>query len=237
MNANKQAKVEVVKEIADKIQRSQAVVIAKYDGLTVKEFQTLRNQLREKDVELKVYKNRLFKIAAKEAGIGELETSLTGANVFAFGMSDDISPAKVLAAFAKDHEALELKAGTFEGKVLDAAGINEVATLPSLEEALTMLATSLIGPVRYIGTGLHQLTEGDHLSANGSEAATEEVKAEETKETPTEEVAQEAAPAEEVKEEAPAVEANAEETKVEAPAEEAKAEETETAEAVEKEGE
>lgn len=212
MNANKQAKAAVIKEISTKLESSQAIVVAKYDGLTVKEFQLLRSQLKEKDVELKVYKNRLFKIAAKEAGIGEIETSLTGANVFAFGMSDDISPAKVLAAFAKDHDALELKAGTYEGKVLDAAGVNEVATLPSLEEALTMLATQLLSPVKFVGVGLHQLTEGDHLSANGSEAATE-VKAEETKEeTPATETV------EEVKEEAPAQEANAEETQ-ETPAE------------------
>ena len=213
MNANKQAKVNVVKEISKKIADSKGLVVAKYDGLTVKEFQSLRQQLKENDVELKVYKNRLFKLAAKEAGLSELDPTLTGANVFAFGMSDDISPAKVLAAFAKDHEALELKGGTYEGKVVDATGINEVATLPSLEEALSMLAMQLISPVKFVGVGLNQLVEEGHIKNDGASSAAETVK-------PAEE-----AKVEETKEEAPAQEAKAEETKVEAPAEEAKAEE------------
>ena len=215
MNANKQAKAQVVKEISDRIANSKAIVVAKYDGLTVKEFQSLRAQLREKEVELKVYKNRLFKIAAKEAGYDELESSLTGANVFAFGLADDISPAKTLAAFAKEHEALELKAGTYEGKVLDAAGINEVATLPSLEEALTMLATQLLSPVKFVGVGLHQLVEEGHIGGDApvetkAEEAKEETKAEEAKveETPsTEEAKTEEAKTEEVKEETKAEEA------------------------------
>ena len=203
MNANKQIKVNLVKEITEKLNNSQAIVVADYSGLTVKEFQMLRKSLKEKDVELKVYKNRLFKLAAKEAGIGEIETSLTGANVFAFGMSDDISPAKILAAFAKDHDSLELKAGTFEGKVIDANAVHEVATLPSFEEALTMLATQLLSPVKYVGVGLNQLVEDGHLE-NGA-TAKEESKSEktpaeaspvETTEAPTEEVK-----TEEVKEE------------------------------------
>ena len=145
--------------------------------------------------------------------------------MFAFGIEDDISPAKVLAEFSKEFKVLELKSGIFEGKVIDAEGVNEVATLPTLEEALTKLATQLISPVRYIGVGLHQLTEGDHLNASESkeETKTEEVKAEETKEevaaeTPevkVEEVAKEEASAtEETKEEAPKEEAT-EETKEE----------------------
>lgn len=198
MNANMKAKTEVVKEISGKLNTAQAVVIADYSGLTVAEFQLLRRQLAEKDVELKVYKNRLFKIAAKEAKLEGLESSLTGANVFAFGMSDDISPAKILAAFAKEHETLKLKAGTYEGKVISAVEVNEVAMLPTLEEALTMLATQLLSPVRFVGVGLHQLTQSDQLQANVSEIpastdakeetptieAIEEVNAEKTKETP-----------------------------------------------------
>lgn len=191
MNENKTAKVAIVKEISEKIAKSEGFVVAKYDGLSVKEFQTLRLLLAEKDVDIKVYKNRLFRIAAKDAGFEALSDSLKGANVFAFGMSDDISPAKVLAEFAKDHKALELKSGTFEGKVVDKAGIEEVATLPTLEEALTMLATQLLSPVKFVGVGLHQLIEGDHLGA----APAEETKSEEVKE----EIKEETAPAPEAK--------------------------------------
>ncbi len=157
MNANKQAKVNEVSEIKNKISKSQALVVVEYSGLTVKQFQVLRRELKAQDVELAVYKNRLFKIAATESGLAGLETDLIGQNAFAFGYSDDIAPAKILAKFAKDNEALKLKAGTFEGKVIDAAEVAKVAKLPSFEEALTILAMQLISPVKFIGVGLHQL--------------------------------------------------------------------------------
>lgn len=161
MNANKQAKVNEVSEIKNKISKSQSLVVVEYSGLTVKQLQNLRKELKTKDVELAVYKNRLFKLAAKESGLSELETDLVGQNAFAFGYSDDIAPAKILAKFAKDNEALKLKSGTYEGKVISASEVAKVATLPSFEEALTILAMQLISPVKFIGVGLHQLvTEG-----------------------------------------------------------------------------
>lgn len=161
MNANKQAKVSEVKEISDKLAKSQSVVVVEYSGLTVKQFQELRKELKAKDVELSVYKNRLFKLAAAEAGLSALDTDLVGQNAYAFGYSDDIAPAKILAKFAKENEALKLKAGTYEGKVISAAEVLQVATLPSYEEALTILAMQLISPVKFVGVGLHQLvTEG-----------------------------------------------------------------------------
>lgn len=165
MNANKKAKVAEVSEIKGKITKSQALVVVEYSGLTVKQLQNLRKELKAQDVELAVYKNRLFKLAAQESGLGELETNLVGQNAFAFGYSDDIAPAKILAKFAKDNEALKLKAGTFEGKVISASEVAKVATLPSYEEALTMLATQLISPVKFIGVGLHKLVEEGIIAA------------------------------------------------------------------------
>lgn len=157
MNANKKAKAAEVSEISQKISKAQSLVVVEYSGLTVKQFQALRKELKTKDVELAVYKNRLFKIAADEAGFQALENDLVGQNAFAFGYSDDIAPAKILAKFAKDNEALKLKAGTYEGKVISASELAVVATLPSYEEALTILATQLLSPVKFIGVGLHQL--------------------------------------------------------------------------------
>ena len=203
MNAQKQAKVAVVKEVSEKLASSKAMVVAEYAGLSVKELQDLRAQLNAKGVELKVYKNRLFKIAANEAG-HNMDVHLTGPNIYAFGMEDEISPAKVLAEFAKTHEALKLKAGIYEGNVINEAEVKVIATLPSYEEALTMLATSLLAPVNQIGKGLHLLIEEGKLEAPAA------VEAPAVEETPAEAPAEEAAPApeaEEVKEEAPTEEA------------------------------
>ena len=169
MNASKQNKVNIVNEIVKKLQDAKAVVIADYQRITVKQFEELRSRLREKNVDLKVYKNRLFKIAAKKSGLEKLEDSLIGSNVFAFGMKDDISPAKVLAKFSKEFKVLELKSGVFEGKIIDATELNKIATLPTFEEALTKLAFQLISPIRYIGVGLNKLvTKDEHFKINES---------------------------------------------------------------------
>ncbi|NQZ28960.1 MAG: 50S ribosomal protein L10 [Mycoplasmatales bacterium] len=187
MNALRQAKETQVKEISEKISQSAGLVVAEYHGLTVAELQELRNLSAEKDVELKVYKNRIFKIAAKENGIEAINTELVGPNIFAFGKSDDISPAKVLAEFAKTHDALKLKAGTYEGQVIGLEEVLQVATLPSLEEALTMLATSMMAPLKYISVGMNTLVEDgligtSEAAAPAAEENKTEEKTEETKE-------------------------------------------------------
>ena len=204
MNANKQVKHNQVKEISEKISSSKAMVVAEYAGLSVKELQALRKDLKAHGVEIKVYKNRLFKIAAKEAGFETLETDLIGPNIYAFGMEDEISPAKVLSQFAKEHEALKLKAGTYEGKVINAAELAVIATLPSYEEALTMLAMSMLAPIKYVGSGLHMLVEEGKLGAapaEAQEAPAVEATPEAQAETPAEAQTEEAAPAEEKTEE------------------------------------
>ncbi|WP_308446396.1 50S ribosomal protein L10 [Candidatus Mycoplasma mahonii] len=183
MNANRIAKESQVKEIVDKINNSKSLVIAEYAGLTVVQTQELRRKLKAQGVELKVYKNRLFKIAAKEAGFDGLATDLVGPNAFAFGMEDEISPTKVLAKFAKEHESLKLKMGTYEGKVIGQEELHVIATLPSYDEALTMLAMSMLSPIKFVGSGLHMLATEGHLEAGAQDApvAKEEVKVDQVK--------------------------------------------------------
>ncbi|MCP4336294.1 MAG: 50S ribosomal protein L10 [Mycoplasma sp.] len=164
MSTIRKAKEKQVKIISDKLKKSKSIVVAEYHGLTVAQLQELRLQLQEKDVELTVYKNRIFKIATKENGFEDINAELTGPNIYAFGMSDDISPAKILANFAKKNKALKLKAGTYEGKVIGLEELQLVASLPSMEEALGMLANSLLAPIKQIGISLNLLKEEGHLS-------------------------------------------------------------------------
>ena len=164
MNANKQAKVKIVKEIVNKLQIAKSLVIANYEKTSVKQFEELRSRLREKEVEIKVYKNRLFRIAAKQTGLEKLEDSLTGLNVFAFGIKDDIWPAKIIANFSKEFKVLEIKSGIFEGKVVDATEMNKIASLPTFEEALAKLAMQLISPIKYVSIGLNELSKKDNHS-------------------------------------------------------------------------
>lgn len=167
MNANKREKARIVKEIKTKLQNASALVVIDYQGMTVKQFQTLRKELKTKNIELQVYKNRLFKIAADSAGFKDLNTSLTGQNAYAFGSEDDIAPAKIIAKFAEEfpNNVLEFKSGIFEKKVVDAAELAKIATLPSYEEVLGILARQMISPLKYIAVGLNQLVEEGKIAA------------------------------------------------------------------------
>ena len=113
------AKSALVEEIATKLKDAQSAVIVEYRGLSVAEVTELRRSLRAEDVEFKIYKNTLVRRATESTGYEELNAQLTGPNAIAFGHSDAVAPARVLAKFAKDHEALVIKAGMVEGKVLD----------------------------------------------------------------------------------------------------------------------
>ncbi|MEA4162453.1 50S ribosomal protein L10 [Mycoplasma sp. 888] len=156
----KAAKKEVVLEIVDKIQNSKAVAFAEYRGLTVSELEEFRKEAKKLGVDIKVYKNRLFNLAAQQTGFADLAEYLVGPNIFAFSNNDDMSAAKLLTKYAKTHKLLVVKAGTFEGKVINAAGVKEVATLPTYEEALGILARSMMAPLQQISLSLKLVSEG-----------------------------------------------------------------------------
>ena len=141
------AKKVVVEEIAGKLKEAQSVVVVEYRGLSVAEVTELRRNLRAEDVDFKVYKNKLVQRATEEAGLAEINDQLVGPNAIAFGHSDAVAPARVLAKFAKDHEALVIKTGVVEGKVLSVDEINEIAKLPGREGMYSMLLGMLQAPV------------------------------------------------------------------------------------------
>ncbi|WP_027121256.1 50S ribosomal protein L10 [Mycoplasma leonicaptivi] len=156
----KAAKKEVVIEIVDKIKNSHSLAVAEYRGLTVSQLEELRLQAAEAGVEVKVYKNRLFKIASSQVGLSDLADHLVGPNIYLFSKENGMAGAKLLVAFAKKHKLVTIKAGTFEGKVLDAQGVKDVATLPSYEEALAILARTMMSPLQQLGLSLKMYSEG-----------------------------------------------------------------------------
>ena len=110
------AKKTLVSEIADKMKNAESTVVVEYRGLTVAEMTELRRNLRAEDVEFKVYKNAMSQRAAESIGADGLKDALVGPNALAFG-KDAVAPARVLAKFAKQHEALVLKSGIVEVKL------------------------------------------------------------------------------------------------------------------------
>jgi large subunit ribosomal protein L10 len=116
--------------------------------LNVAEVTELRKQLREAGIEFKVYKNTLTRRAVEKLELTDLNDALVGPNAIAFGGEDVVAPAKILNNFAKEHEALEIKAGVIEGNVASVEEIKALAELPSREGLLSMLLSVLQAPIR-----------------------------------------------------------------------------------------
>ena len=139
-------KATVVSEIKEKLENAKSVVMFDYRGLSVQEVTELRRKLRENNADYKVYKNTLTKRALDELNI-DMDAYLAGPSAISFG-TDEISIVKVLNDFAKDHKALELKAGIIEGKVASMDDLKRYAAIPSRDMLLTQLAAGLMGTVR-----------------------------------------------------------------------------------------
>lgn len=140
-------KEDKVVEIKNRFTGSGAVIMADYRGLTVKEMQLLRNNLRAVGCELKVYKNSLTEIAMRELALPNMDAYLAGPTAIVFTGEDPVAPAKVLTAFAKLHKALEVKGGLVENQVVDAEGVKAIAALPSREELIARLLGTMLNPI------------------------------------------------------------------------------------------
>lgn len=152
-------KGKVVDEISTKLKESKATIVVDYRGLDVSEITELRQQLREANVDFKVYKNSLVRRATAEAELTDIDAELVGPTAIAFGYDDVVTPAKVLNNFAKEHEALELKAGIIEGNVVSLEEVKALAELPSYEGLLSMLANVLQAPIRGLALGVKAVSE------------------------------------------------------------------------------
>ena len=141
-----QKTAEVVSEIKDRFENAKSVVMFDYRGLSVAEVTELRRKLRENGADYKVYKNTLTKRALDKLNIN-MDEYLAGPSAITFG-TDELSIVKILSDFAKDHNALELKAGIVEGKVAGLEDLKRYAAIPSRDMLLTMLAAGLMGTVR-----------------------------------------------------------------------------------------
>lgn len=148
MNKVIEAKQNAVNDIQTKLDESVSTIVVDYRGLNVAEITELRKQLREAGVDFKVYKNSLTRRAVAAKSFEGLDEVLTGPNAIAFSNEDVVAPAKILNNFAKDHDALEIKAGIIEGKVSSLDEIKALADLPSREGLLSMLCNVLQAPVR-----------------------------------------------------------------------------------------
>ena len=180
------AKIELKKPIVDEISASikdaQSVVVVDYRGLTVEQDTKLRKNLREAGITYKVYKNTFLNFAFKGTEFEGLTPYLEGPTAVAISTEDATAPARVLAQFAKTADKLEIKAGGVEGKVYDAKGMANIASIPSRDELLSKMLGSLQSPITNFARVMNQLAEkggAAGAASSGEEAPAAEAAAEE----------------------------------------------------------
>lgn len=153
--AKKQQEVEA---LTAKLTASVAGVLVDYKGISVADDTKLRKELRDANIEYKVIKNSLLRRASANVGFDGLAGSLVGTTAMALSESDPVAAAKILAKYAEGSKGkFSIKAGFVEGNVLDAAGVNQLATLPSREVLVASVLRGFNAPI----TGLVNVLNGN----------------------------------------------------------------------------
>lgn len=146
LSLNLQEKQAVVAEVSEKLVDAQTIVLAEYRGIEVGDITKLRADARKAGVYFRVVKNTLVRRAVQGTQFEALADQMVGPLVYSIS-ADPVAAAKVVFEFAKGNDKLVIKAGSYNGKVLDAAGVNALANVPSKEVLLAQLCGLLQSPV------------------------------------------------------------------------------------------
>ena len=147
--------IEQVKELSESFSRAKAIYFTEYHGLNGGEITKLRSELFKADVEFKVAKNTLIKLAAEENKIAGLEEILKGSTALAIAYEEPVSPAKVIKEFTKENELPSVKGILFDGEFMPGEDFKRLANLPSKEELLSKLVSMLNNPLQKLVSTLN----------------------------------------------------------------------------------
>ena len=147
MSLNLEAKKAIVKEIAEIAGNSPSAVAAEYSGLTVSDMTELRQSARDAGVYLRVVRNTLARRALEDTNLVCMREGLVGQLILAFSKDEPGAAAKVVRDFVKKNDKLVVKLVALEGKLLQPSDIDALASLPSKEQAISMLMGMMTAPV------------------------------------------------------------------------------------------
>lgn len=133
-----ESKKAVVAEVAEALKSAQTLVVAKYAGVTVDKMTAIRKEARKSNVYLHVVKNTLVRKAVEGTKFAPLADQMSGPLVYSVS-EDPVAAAKIINEFAKDNQAVKIVAGMYNEKLLDVAGVKQLAAIPSRNELLAML--------------------------------------------------------------------------------------------------
>lgn len=156
-----ESKKQIVADLTERLKNSAAGVIVKYEGITVEKDTALRAELRKAGVEYTVIKNTLTKRACENVGFDELTKDLEGMTAVATSAEDPVIAAKILKKYADAIESFEIKSGFVDGGVIDAKGVDELATLPSKEQLIGKVLGSLQSSLYSLAYVLQAIVDKD----------------------------------------------------------------------------
>ena len=146
---NKEQKKNYITEMTANFENSEAVLVTHYQGLTVKQLDELRKQMRKQGIQFKITKNRITKLALEKTKCKDLANLFTGPTAVALS-KDAISTAKILTKFSKENNNLKILGGIMGKEILDVSAVANVATLPTLNEARAKIIGILRSPAQKI---------------------------------------------------------------------------------------
>ena len=153
-------------------ENSKAIMVTHYQGLSMTQLDELRSKMREHGIIFKITKNRITKLALEKTKCKDLSNLFTGPTAVAFS-EDAIMSARILSKFAKDNENLKLLGGMMGEELLDQAGVQNVANLPTLDEARAKITGILATPAsKFVSILLARSEKMSNLSPENSEKTT-----------------------------------------------------------------
>ncbi len=140
---NIEEKKQFVEALKERLDKAKIAILTDYKGLDVEAITELRAKLREARIEFQVIKNTMLRLASDGTDIAPIRDSFVGPSAIALSYDDPVAPAKILTDFAKSNAKLEIKVGVMNGKVLDLSSIKALADLPSREQLLAMVLSTM----------------------------------------------------------------------------------------------
>ena len=152
--------IKQVEDLTEKLSKAKAVYLTEYIGLNVEDLTSLRREFSLNNVEFKVAKNTLLKIAAKNNSMDGLNSFLSGSTAIALSYEDPTSPARVLKKFRQEHDLPVVKGIVFDGEILDGKEFKRIADLPTKDQSLSMLVSALSSPMTKLALTLKSSMTG-----------------------------------------------------------------------------
>ena len=148
---NKEQKKQYISDMTNQFEKSEAVIVTHYQGLTMSQLDDLRTKMREHGIKFKITNNRITKLALEKTRCKDLTNLFSGPTAVALS-EDAITSAKILTNFSQENENLKILGGIMGSDILDVDGVKSVATLPSLDEARAKIVGILRSPAQKLAS-------------------------------------------------------------------------------------